>query len=253
MVRYECSLNGVNLSGLSPDIIITDISESITEYTQTEQYPTRDGTRFLRKQRVSLTETVRFCVTEQDPIRRQLILQQVQKWARDGGVFTRDDRRGQRLTVQCDSVPVMPSADNWKSEMAAVFTAYQLPYWESAEKTTATGNAGSAVINVPGTAKRTKAHLTLTNTGATVMNTATIRTGESVMAFSSLGVEPNQKLEIGYDANGYLYITANGESALPNRSSGSSDDLFVSCGFSTITYTAGTSARLSIDARGLWL
>lgn len=252
MTRYECSLNGVNLSGISPAIVITDITEAVTESATVEARPLGNGSRFLRKQRERLDVTVSFAIREQDITRRQLISHQVQKWARDGGYLIRNDRSDQRLKVVCTGIPVLESALHWTDIFTATFTAFESPFWESTALSSVT-LTDTGTLYVPGTAETAKAAFVLTNTGSSTLNTATIRTGASTMSFSSLGIPANGKLEVGYDDNGYLYIKANGASAFGTRSTGSSDDFLVKCGYSEIRFTSNVAARLRVTARGVWL
>lgn len=250
--RYECSLDGKPLSAISPSIFITDIREDAPpDRITAEPYAIHNGSRYIRKQRESLSVSVEFAIREQDEARRMEVCQLIQKWAKNGGYFARSDRPGQRLRVRCETLPSVASALKWTEILSVVFTAYEQPYWESMAATSATTDSKKTVF-VPGTADHCRANATITATGG-VLTRLTIITGESTIVLSGIDIPAGGVVEIGHDDNDYLYIRSGSASLMAYRTPESADDLLLPCGHSEVFVAGNVLVSMTINARGLWL
>lgn len=250
--RYECSLDGKPLSAISPSIFITDIREDAPpDRITAEPYAIHNGSRYIRKQRESLSVSVEFAIREQDEARRMEVCQLIQKWAKNGGYFARSDRPGQRLRVRCETLPSVASALKWTEILSVVFTAYELPYWESVAATTVT-TTGKKAVFFPGTADHCRANATIIATGGT-LTSLTITTKASTISLQGINIANGGKVEIGHDDNGYLFIHSGSTSLMAYRTETSDDDLLIPCGQSEINVSGNVAVSMSLSARGVWL
>ncbi|MBQ8312612.1 MAG: hypothetical protein IJX84_05345 [Clostridia bacterium] len=249
MTRYKVWLDQQGLQDLDPAIHIIDLQEQPpSQLLSTAARAQGDGVFLARRTRQSLSVTVRFAIREPRPARRQAILQKVRTWAQ-GSYLSTGDRPQQRLKVQAENLPTLSSALKWTDALSITFTAYEAPFWEDAQPTSAT-----STLYLPGDAPPAPLDMRWvcsSNAPAEV----TIATPLSSITFRDLPLKAGQELVISHES-GTLTATIDGADVLPHRTPESSDDLLLPCGqISTVTVTADstTTSGCIFSARGRWL
>lgn len=257
MTRYECALNGIALSGVSPAIYVTDIAYNAPKMENTAvSLAGRPGQRIMRRSVQSSSVTISFEIHEQDTARRNAICQQAQEWAAGGGYLTTRDRSEQRLSVICDTPPVIGSALRWTDKIKMVFTAYDFPFWEDEEpqSVTISGSSGSASLYAGGYAAPVYVTAKVVNTSNSALGSLTLTAGDTAMTLKGIALPAEKTLTIDYIDGHILRIATDGVSVLRNRTDGSSDDLRLPAGQrGQVTVSANTSVTAVFSARGLYL
>lgn len=257
MTRYECALNGIALSDVSAAIYVTDIAYNAPKMANAlVSLAGRPGQRVLRRNVQSLSVTISFEIHERSVARRNAICQQAQEWALGGGYLTTSDRPEQRLSVACDTPPVIGSALRWTDKIKMVFTAYDFPFWEDEEPQSATvaGTSGSASLYAGGYAAPVYVTAKVTNASGSVLNRLTLTAGDTAITLEGLVLPAGKTLTLDYIDGHILRITTDGVSVLRNRTDGSSDDLRLPAGRrGQVAVNANTGVTAVFSARGLYL
>lgn len=234
--RFSCTLNGVSPESVDAAARVTDMTE-LPPRMRVVTVPTpRHGLRLLRRVRESLTVRVSFIIAEYDPVRRREVCQKLHAWAARGGELTVSDRPGQRLIVECDTLPTM-NALSWSDEMSIELTAYAVPFWEEAAETSVT-TAEAAALLLPGTADACPVGAEVTNLGTEALTSLTLRCGDTQMTFEGMSVPAGGVFSLRHEG-GVLIAEAAGESALMHRTDGSHDLLLADCGEETEVAVSG--------------
>lgn len=244
MSRYGVWLDSLPLNEIDENIIITDIQEEPAE-TDAATYPRGygDGIFFGRRSRRSLSVVVRFVVYEYNVTRRKTIMQKIVSWAKGGKYLTINDRPGQRLRVEVDSLPTITSALKWTQELSITFTAYAVPYWE--EEAATVVNATNAAIysaEIPGDADRAMVDAIVQASNTTV----TVKVNKTTISLKDV----SGTVEITHGDDGILRILSNDENILSKRTPESSDDLIAIPGQTNEFSVSGGTAIFSV--RGVW-
>lgn len=251
--RYEAYLNGVALSSVSADILVVDVEYSNPNIqSETFTVAKRQGSRVHRSYIEKTTVTVDFVIRSYDTYTRQTICGAVNKWAKNGGILTISDRRGQRLRCVCDTPPTISSALRWGDTLRVVFAAYSLPFWEEVAPSVLrlSGTQGNGLLFVPGSVDGAVVEATITANAA--LSTVTLGVNGSELVLSGLSVASGQIIRITYDDNMIQSIKV-GSTSLLNKRTGA-DDLLVNCGeTNTFTLSADASVVVDFSVRGLWL
>ena len=171
---------------------------------------------------------------------RKEVFDKVIKWALGKGWLTVNYISGRRLWVDKVVVPGSGDLFEWTNEYTITFRAYGVPFWQDSAATTST----SGSITVPGTVT-TVCDAEITNASGSTIDTMTVTVGSSSFEFSGLGLADGERLVIGHENDGTLYIRKYTGSSyyvrvMDKRSGGSADDLYVEPGDNTITITGGT-------------
>lgn len=257
MTRYECALNGIALSGVSPAIYVTDIAYNAPKMENTAvSLAGRPGQRIMRRGVQSSSVTISFEIHEQDTARRNAICQQAQEWATGGGYLTTRDRPEQRLFVICDTPPVIGSALRWTDKIKMVFTAYDFPFWEDEEpqSVTISGTGGSASLYAGGYAAPVYVTAKVVNTSSSALGNLTLTAGDTAMTLKGIALPAGKTLVIDYDDRRILRILADGRSVLGKRTKESADDLRIEAGKAgRVSLSADASVKATFCARGLYL
>lgn len=249
--RFSCTLNGVSPQSVHSAIRVTDLTELPPRLRVTTVPTARHGLRLLRRVRESLTVRVSFLLADYDPVSRREALAALHAWACPGGILTVSDRPGQQLQVECDTLPMM-SALCWSDEISIDFTAYAVPFWETAEETS-TATTGSAALTLPGTADDCPVCVEVANTGPDALTALTLQCGDTQIAFEGLAIPPGIVLSLGY-RNGLLYAEADGVSVLMQRTASSSDCLLADAGSAvSVAVTADQHVSAIFHGRGRFL
>lgn len=251
--RYLAALDGVELSAIAPEIIVTDITHNApVREVRASDIAGRNGKLYTRTITSSTGVTVSFEIHTPDVRRRALIMEDVQRWAMPGGVLTTSDRPDRVLRVVCESLPTIGSAQKWTGICSIGFVAYAVPFWEdeAPRRVSITGN-GSKNLFVPGFAAPASVETKVKNTGSGTISSVMLTAGETSMTFAGLALGAGQTMIISHDARGLLTARIGGTSVLDKRTAASSDELELEPGKNaTLTVTTNGTASTTFEVRG---
>ena len=251
--RYLAALDGVELSAIAPEIIVTDITHNApVREVRASDIAGRNGKLYTRTVTSITGVTVSFEIHTQDVRRRAAIMEDVQRWAMPGGVLTTSDRPDRVLRVVCESLPTVGSAQKWTGVCSIGFVAYAVPFWEdeSPRRVSITGN-GSKSLFVPGFAAPASVEATVKNTGSGTISSVTLTAGDTSMTFNGLSLASGQTMMLSHDARGLLTARIGGTSVLDKRTAASSDELELEPGRNaTLTATTNGTASTTFAVRG---
>ena len=251
--RYLVGLDGVELSSIAPEIIVTDITHNAPiREVRASSIAGRNGKLYTRTVTSSTGVTVSFEIHTPDVRRRAAIMEDVQRWAMPGGVLTTSDRPDRVLRVLCDSLPTVGSVLKWTGTSAIGFVAYAVPFWEdeTPRRVSITGN-GSKNLFVPGFAAPAGVEASVKNTGSSAISSVTLTAGGSFMEFSGLSLASGQTLTVSHDERGLLTVRIGGTSVLAKRTAASSDELELEPGTtSALSVSTDGTASTAFEVRG---
>ena len=251
--RYLAALDGVELSAIAPEIIVTDITHNApVREVRAYDIAGRNGKLYTRTVTSSAGVTVSFEIHTPDVRRRAAIMEDVQRWAMPGGVMTTSDRPDRVLRVVCESLPTIGSAQKWTGISSIGFVAYAVPFWEdeSPRRVSITGN-GSKSLFVPGFAAPAGVEARVTNTGSGAISSVTLTAGETSMTFNGISLAAGQTMTIAHDARGLLTSRIGGTSVLNKRTASSSDELELEPGKNAaLSVTTNGTASTTFEVRG---
>ena len=251
--RYLVGLDGVELSSIAPEIIVTDITHNApVREIRASSIAGRNGKLYTRTVTSSAGVTVSFEIHTPDVRRRAAIMEDVQRWAMPGGVLMTSDRPDRVLRVVCESLPAVGSAQKWTGRCSIGFVAYAVPFWEDeAPRRVSIAGNGSKSLYVPGFAAEASVEATVSNTGSSAISSVALTAGETSMTFAGLSLESGQTLTLSHDARGLLTARIGGTSVLDKRTSASSDELELEPGKNaTLTVTTDGTASTTFAVRG---
>lgn len=248
---FDCTLGGASLSALDGRICVLDIHHAAPNL-RTSALPLHGGgQRILASTRESLTIRVRFAIHEEDPVRRQEVLDLVRAWAAEGGYLAVSDRPGQRLHVACTELPAL-SARDWPEELTLAFTSTHSPWWEDAEQTSV-GGTGEMSLTVPGTAASAPVTAVILNTSASAVTSVTVNCANTHMTFEGVTLPSGGRLVLAY-VDSLLSAKLDGASVLACMTMDSSDALLAPCGeTSALSVTASETLYAFFNVRGRYL
>lgn len=251
--RYLAALDGVELSAIAPEIIVTDITHNApVREVRASNIAGRNGKLYTRTVTSITGVTVSFEIHTPDVRRRAAIMEDVQRWAMPGGVLTTSDRPDRVLRVVCESLPTVGSAQKWTGVCSIGFVAYAVPFWEDETplRVSITGN-GRKSLFVPGFAAPASVEAKVTNTGSGAISSVTLTAGETSMTFAGLALEAGQTMTLAHDARGLLTARIGGTSVLDKRTAASSDELELEPGKNaTLSVTTNGTASTTFEVRG---
>lgn len=267
-LRHRVALDGVQLDEVDSRIMIqkVDTGEGKENLSAVNLWG-RSGSRVTSEHRESIEITVKFCIRlkKRDMAERETVLEKANAWACNGGWLTVNYKENRKIRVFMAKAAVAGDPWEWTKEYEIVFQARGVPYWQEYNPTTVRQqNVSSAnmTLGVNGSAQ-TACEVQFKNTSGSTVNTFAISTGESAMAFASLGLGNNETLVIDHDDNGKknvlrIRIQSTGgvyRSALDKRTAltggtPSSNDLYVTPGSKTITASAGGAGTLTVSCSG---
>ena len=254
--RYLVGLDGVELSSIAPEIIVTDITHNAPmREVRASDIAGRNGKLYTRTVTSSTGVAVSFEIHTPDVRRRALIMEDVQRWAMPGGVLTTSDRPDRVLRVVCESLPTVGSAQKWTGVCSIGFVAYAVPFWEdeAPRRVSITGN-GSKSLFVPGFAAPASVEATVKNTASGAISTVTLTAGDTAMTFAGLALGAGQTMILAHDARGLLTARIGGTSVLGKRTAASSDELELDPGkHATLSVTTDGTASTTFDVRGRYV
>lgn len=251
--RYLIGLDGVELSAIAPEIIVTDITHNApVREVRTSDIAGRNGKLYTRTVTSSAGVTVSFEIHTQDVRRRAAIMEDVQRWAMPGGALTTSDRPDRVLRVVCETLPTVGSAQKWTGISSIGFVAYAVPFWEdeTPRRVSITGN-GSKNLFVPGFAAPASVEAMIKNTGSSAISSVTLTAGDTSMTFNGLSLEAGQTMTLAHDARGLLTARIGSTSVLDKRTAASSDELELEPGKNaTLNAATDGTASTTFDVRG---
>lgn len=267
--RYDAILNGVPLSSLNANILITDI-ETVQPAIRYDSFTLakRHGSRIYRRYAETAAVNIKFAIRQYDIQTRQEVCNEIIKWARNGGILQTNDRMGQRLRCVCSAFPYVSSALKWTDELTITFTAYLLPFWENTMETivelTSTGGYSQQTVLIPGNIEaalvsaevKTAASYPTPEEGQDPIQVTRLdfEAGSSKITLTGLEIGANQTIKIAYDDNLIQSIKVGSTSLLDKRSTGSDDDLVANCAENVrFRFRSNVEATVTYRLRGLWL
>lgn len=243
ILSRRAALNGVQLDEIDPWIVIRGVDtgvphESISAVNRMGGFGQRVTGKHWESLDVSITWAMDIPRTNL-PLRRQ-IYEAVTAWALQKGWLTVKYMAGRRMWVDHVVLPSGGDLWRWTDEFTITFRAYGVPFWQGDTKVSASGGS----ITVPGNLP-TVCDAEITNATGSTINSLTVKVGQSQMTFAGLVLANGERLVIGHDNGGLLYIriytsATAFRSAYDKRTGGSADDLTVEPGAQAITVSAGT-------------
>lgn len=258
ITRYNCALDGAQLTAIDESIAILDINENAPRMNQyTSAIGGRDGMFLSSINRQQLNVDVIIEVHEYSVERRQEIIQRILRWSR-GKWLTIGSRPGQKIRVICTELPYCGSEQRWLDQIRMVFTAY-MPYWcaENPSIVEMTRTSSGKITKSIKPCGDYKAYIecSIKSTGNSKPKNMTIEAGDKKIDLnmsSGLSSE-NGTVTIEYDENWLLGIRTGTVSRMLARSAESDDDLLVDCGADIpVSITSDQPFEAKIIVRGLY-
>lgn len=246
---YDAYLNNVALSSLNANLYVSDISYTpVQEEVTLAHLARRNGGLVMHRRKEQSTVTISFELHVYSTQARQEACADVIRWASDGGRLTTTDRQGQFLDCVCTKLPAIESALKWTDTLTVEFTAFAIPYWQSATADTATVT-GTGTLFVHGNGGKAMVDATITANAS--MTSLSIEVGDTTIALSGISLSANDQVKITHDANGILSIKKGSTSLLNKRTAASSDDLLAVCGVNN-AITVSSNATAAVSVKGVW-
>lgn len=254
--RYRVSLNGNELSEIDERLLILDVGHQASEITR-EQFKVanRDGARLYDEYREKVSVTVTFELRIYSISERQSVLQSIVAWAKSGGKLRTNDMDGLFLDCVCEQLPSIQSVQKWLDPLTVVFSAVAFPFWQNDDPivVSLTGMNSGGNIDVPGTAPKAYASVTVVSKSSTVTS-MTIRVGQTSISLTGISIAKDKSVVVEYDKNRIISIKSSGASLLGKRTASSSDDLYAVCGKANeVRIVASAEVTATFTIRGAWI
>ena len=257
----RAALGGVQMDGLDVSVVIRGMDPGTAKKNvQTVSLMGGSGSRVTGKHYESIEASVTYAIMipRKRLAERRAVFDEVNAWALAGGWLEMNCMDGRCLYVEDVTVPASGDLGDWDSEFTITFHGYGVPFWQDVTATTATiaaADEGSGSITVPGTTE-TVCNAEITNASGGTIDTMAVTIGSSSFSFSGLGLANGEKLVIGHQNNGVLFIRIYDgnlyRDAYGKRTGGSADDLYVNPGSNDITITGG-SVTATVSCYGRYL
>ena len=248
--RYGVFLNNIALNDIHGNLYVADIQYPGAAINNTKTvFAKRQGALLSRRYKERETVVILFLLEIYNTAERQYAVQDVQDWAKNGGVLETSDRPNQILRVICESYPSILSALKWKDTLSITFSAYSLPYWQDKSATTVSVTNNTETARVPGNVAECGAPVDVTATLTASASSLVLGVGSKEITLSGLNFDSGDVVRVYHDDNMFLHITRNGSSILDKRSG--ADDLAAVCGENNTFKVAGP-ATAEFSVRGLW-
>lgn len=261
------AFNGVHLDSIDDRIVISGIEEDPPEMgrgTQNLFSGSGIGSRVTTENLSAKKVTVKFqlAVRKGRFDDRAKILEKITAWLHPmGGAYalrttTRPDRV---MRARCTQLPKIEDPRSLTREYTIAFTANERPYWTNTTPVTAqnrTANSGGTLsLDVDGSLDSVLT-FEMANASGAVINTASVQVGTNgpKMSFASLGLAANETLVLSYATNTNVQqirirnAAGTYRSVLDKRSG--ADDLTVSPGSVSVTYSAQRAVRITVSCSG---
>lgn len=265
ILKRRVALNGVWLDEVDDRIVIDGIEPGDgRENIAAADVAGRYGQRITRNRRSTVDMVIRFKMLEHGRntvgmTERSQLLEKINAWASGGGYLTVNYKPNRRLNVILTQAPGEGSLWDYTKEFSLAFRAYGVPYWEDETAISQTfggsSASGSRNIQIDGSAE-TQADVELANTSGMVINTASVSVGGKTMAFTSLGLRGGEVLVIDHSDGLVRIRIRNGgsyRSVMAARSVSSANDLLISPGVRSASYSADRACRMTVSWRARYL
>jgi phage-related protein len=257
--KLSPALNGVEMHALDPTIVVRGVQESSPAWKiDTGSKGEGVGLFINRVEKQSRSVTITFGIFARDPLKRSQVLQAVAAWAAPGGILTTDYRDGQWLRVICTQLPNVDNIREWTEDFQVTFTAYQIPYWSSTEKTQITiaaGTSGTATMNLKETAGGKLCAIVANNSGSSLASLGVFANGKRI-ALTEMSVASGSSIVLDYDDNDIQRIRkitgSTASSYLAYRTTDSDDYVPLEYGANTIIVSSSVAVSWTIYTYGRW-
>lgn len=253
---FDATLRGKSFSTISDLVFLEDIEEQKPEEDRVEtKRANRPGMFVTSQQRRKLPIKFTAHIVAYDIEQRAALADKVSEWVGEGGFLTINSRPEQRIFVRPSERPSLGSSLKWNDKITFTLTAYENPFWEAETAATLAITTSATTINgylkPVGTYPTAYVSCDITNTGTAALTQVTVRTPRSSIQLTGLNVPNGKTVSIGYSDDGILMITANGASALANRTASSADDLIATCNANnSVSATANVTIKATFTSRG---
>lgn len=263
-LMHRVALDGVELDSVDSRIMISKIEtgDGKDNVQTVSLWGDSTGSRVTNVHRDSLDITVKFRIRlkKRNMAEREEVIEKVNAWAFSGGWLTTNYKDNRRIRVFRQQAATPGDPWEWTKEYAVVFRACGVPYWQEEKPNSVQKQSVSSanlVVGVNGSA-RTVLEAEFKNTSNAACNTFSLTTNESQMSFSSLGLAAGETLVIDHNDTGKKSLlririkNTSGayRSAMSKRTTGSSDDLYISPGTKTVAMAAGKAGTITLKCRG---
>lgn len=258
------ALGGVQLDSLDGRILISEVYELPGERTVSaasiyDGTGNDTGSRVGNQHRNSKKVRCKFRINYKKPYmtERAALLDKIMGWERNGGVLSIGARPGQRMQVRCQQEHEVGDLRDWTREYTIIFEANEKPFWENTTPDTAeskTAASGSVNLEVSGNMENVLT-LDIENKSGSTINKITVSANGYKFEFKDLAMAANEHLVIDHTSKQVLRIrlkSASGSyrSAMVKRTETSDDELRVSPGTVTVSYTADRAVMLTAKCWG---
>ena len=261
-LKHRAALDGAQLDEVDSRIMIQKIETGAgKESINVVSLAGESGSRVTSVHRDSIDITVKFTIKlrKMEMADREAVLEKANAWALNGGWLTTNYKGNRRIRVFRAQAAEAGDPWDWTKVYSIVFRACGVPYWqEETPESLMQLNTKSATmtLGVNGSEK-TVLEASFVNTSGATVNTFSLDTGESMMAFTSLGLASGETLVIDHNDTGKKSLLrlriksgSSYRSVLNKRTQESSNDLYISPGTHRVLMSAGGKGKITISASG---
>jgi len=267
------ALGGVQLDEVDERIVIRAVEPAEGKGTiSTVSSAAGNGQRITGSRRDTTEIKVTFAIlehgiTEEGMQARAEVLEAANAWAaaasrENGGAWlTVGYKPNRRLRVVLEQAPGEGGMRDYTKEFSVTFKAYEIPYWEeeSANSTVIGGSVSSKTgsIEIGGSAPA-QLNVQLDNKSGALINTATVSVGGKSIAFTDLALAARESLFIDHTDRGLIRMrirntSGSYRSVMAKRTATSADDLVVTPGVKSISYSAQRACEMTVTWRARFL
>lgn len=198
-MRYQVSLDDLDLSNVSHLIRVTDVVELRPDFTHdTKERLGFPGSFLVRSHLKGRKVRVQFALLTSDIAQRTAVLSDITAWALGGKYLKIGDRPGQQLRVVCTELPTTTSKRKWTDLCEMTFSAFAVPYWEDVAGVSAMATGTELRFSLSGPGNVEKVPLRCRITPQATMSSVRIRANGAEMAFSGLAVPAGKTFTVDY-------------------------------------------------------
>ena len=263
-LKHRVALDGVQLDAVDDRIMISKIetADGKENISTASLWGDSTGSRVTSIHRDSIDITVRFRIRlkKRSMAEREEVIEKANAWAFSGGWLTTNYKDNRRIRVFRAQAAGAGDPWEWTKEYAIVFRACGVPYWQEEEPNSVqkqSVSSASLTMGVNGSA-RTVLEAEFKNTSGSTCNTFSLTTNESAISLTNLALANGETLVIDHNDTGKkcllrIRIRSTGgsyRSAMSKRTTGSSDDLYISPGTKAVAMAAGKAGTITLKCRG---
>ena len=259
-LAHRVALNGAQLDEIDNRIIISRVETGDGKMNISMVSLPGDGSRVTGMSRDSIDIIVRFRLRfkKRRMEEREELLERINAWACGGGWLTANYKPNRRIRVFLAQAATAGDPWEWTKDYQLIFRACGVPYWQQESPTSLMRqgvSSGTFTFGVDGSAQSVM-EVSFRNTSGSTINTFSINTGESAMAFSGLGLANGETLIIDHDDTGKKCVlrlsiaNAGGvRRSIMDKRTGD-DDLLMTPDSHEVVFSAGGAGRITISCCG---